>query len=96
MVPTRELAKQIANAVDDYSKYIDIKKVAIFGGISIKDQEKKLNAGVDIAVATTGRLLEHIKNNTIENKINNKIELIKIKNIKPIVNTVITIKHKNK
>ena len=65
LVPTRELAKQIANAVDDYSKYIDIKKVAIFGGISIKDQEKKLNAGVDIAVATTGRLLEHIKNNTI-------------------------------
>ena len=65
LVPTRELAKQIANAIDDYSKYIDIKKVAIFGGISIKDQEKKLNAGVDIAVATTGRLLEHIKNNTI-------------------------------
>ena len=39
LVPTRELAKQIANAVDDYSKYIDIKS-CYFGGISIKDQEK--------------------------------------------------------
>ncbi|WP_228286342.1 DEAD/DEAH box helicase [Arcobacter vandammei] len=65
LVPTRELAKQIANAIDDYSKYIDIKRVAIFGGISSKEQEKKLANGVDIVVATTGRLLEHIKNNTI-------------------------------
>ena len=38
-----------------------ILKSCYFGGISIKDQEKKLNVGVDIAVATTGRLLEHIK-----------------------------------
>lgn len=65
LVPTRELAKQLVNAIDDYSKYLDIKRVAIFGGISSKEQEKKLTNGVDIAVATTGRLLEHIKNNTI-------------------------------
>ncbi len=65
LVPTRELAKQIVNAIDDYSKYLDIKRVAIFGGISSKEQEKKLANGVDIVVATTGRLLEHIKNNTI-------------------------------
>jgi ATP-dependent RNA helicase RhlE len=65
LVPTRELAKQIINAIDDYSKYLDIKRVAIFGGVSSKDQEKKLENGVDIVVATTGRLLEHLKNNTI-------------------------------
>ena len=65
LVPTRELAKQIVNAIDDYSKYLDIKRVAIFGGISSKEQEKKLANGVDIVVATTGRLLEHLKNNTI-------------------------------
>ncbi len=65
LVPTRELAKQIVNAIDDYSKYLDIKRVAIFGGISSKVQEKKLANGVDIVVATTGRLLEHLKNNTI-------------------------------
>ena len=65
LVPTRELAKQIVNAIDDYSKYLDTKRVAIFGGISSKEQEKKLANGVDIVVATTGRLLEHLKNNTI-------------------------------
>ena len=65
LVPTRELAKQIVNAIDDYSKYLDIKRVAIFGGISSKEQEKKLANGVDIVVATTGRLLEHLKNHTI-------------------------------
>ncbi|RBQ30028.1 DEAD/DEAH box helicase [Aliarcobacter vitoriensis] len=65
LVPTRELAKQIIKAIDDYSKYIPIKRVAIFGGVSAKDQEKKITNGIDIAVCTTGRLLEHLKNGTI-------------------------------
>lgn len=68
IVPTRELAKQIVKSIDDYAKYLDIRRVAIFGGISIKEQEKKLSNGVDIVVGTTGRVLEHIKNNSINLK----------------------------
>lgn len=68
IVPTRELAKQIVKSIDDYAKYLDIKRVAIFGGISAKEQEKKLSNGVDIVVGTTGRLLEHIKNGSINLK----------------------------
>jgi len=65
LVPTRELTKQIIKAIDDYSKYMPIKRVAIFGGISAKNQEKKIANGIDIAVCTTGRLIEHLKNKTI-------------------------------
>ncbi|WP_418181224.1 DEAD/DEAH box helicase [Aliarcobacter lanthieri] len=65
LVPTRELAKQIIKAIDDYSKYIPITRASIFGGVSAKDQEKKFKNGIDIAVCTTGRLLEHLKNGTI-------------------------------
>lgn len=65
IVPTRELAKQIIKSIDDYSKYTNIKRLAILGGVSIKDQEIKISKGLDIVVATTGRLLEHIKNTSI-------------------------------
>jgi len=65
LVPTRELATQIAKAVDDYAKYLEINRATVFGGVSIKDQTKKIERGVDILVATSGRLLEHIKNGTV-------------------------------
>lgn len=65
LVPTRELATQIAKAVDDYAKYLEVNRVTVFGGVSIKDQTKKIERGVDILVATSGRLLEHIKNGTV-------------------------------
>ena len=41
LVPTRELATQIAKAVEDYAKYLDIEKLAVFGGVSAKEQEKE-------------------------------------------------------
>ncbi|WP_228281181.1 DEAD/DEAH box helicase [Malaciobacter pacificus] len=66
IAPTRELAKQISQAVDDLGKYLDIKNTTIFGGVSLKDQEKKIANGLDIVVATTGRLMEHLRNNTID------------------------------
>jgi ATP-dependent RNA helicase RhlE len=66
LVPTRELAAQIAKAAEDYAKYLDIEKLAIFGGVSTKDQEKKIAKGIDILVATSGRLMEHLKNNTVD------------------------------
>ncbi|MCG3718174.1 DEAD/DEAH box helicase, partial [Aliarcobacter butzleri] len=52
LVPTRELATQIGKVIDDYAKYLDIKRLAIFGGVSSKEQEKKLSNGIDILVST--------------------------------------------
>ncbi|MCB9096088.1 MAG: DEAD/DEAH box helicase [Arcobacter sp.] len=66
LVPTRELANQIAKAVDDYAKYMDIEKLAVFGGVSAKEQERKIAKGIDILVATSGRLMEHIKNKSVD------------------------------
>lgn len=66
LVPTRELATQISKAVEDFSKYIDIQKTVVFGGVSNKDQEKKIAKGIDILVATSGRLRDHIKNKTVD------------------------------
>lgn len=65
IVPTRELATQISKAIDDYAKYLDIKKLAVFGGVSSSLQSKKLATGIDILVSTSGRLLEHIKNRSV-------------------------------
>lgn len=65
IAPTRELVNQINKAIEDFSKYIDIRKTVVFGGVSSKDQERKIAKGVDIIVATPGRLLEHIKNKTV-------------------------------
>ncbi|WP_228703442.1 DEAD/DEAH box helicase [Aliarcobacter skirrowii] len=65
ITPTRELAKQIVKSIENYSKYMDVKTVSILGGESKNLQAKKLSNGVDIAVATAGRLLEHIKENSI-------------------------------
>ncbi|MFA6740470.1 MAG: DEAD/DEAH box helicase [Arcobacteraceae bacterium] len=65
LVPTRELASQISKAVEDFSKYMDVSSLAMVGGVSTKDQEKKIAKGIDILVATSGRLMEHLKNGTI-------------------------------
>lgn len=66
LVPTRELASQIAKAVTDFSKYMQIESLAMVGGVSTKDQEKKIAKGIDILVATSGRLMEHLKNGTVD------------------------------
>ncbi|PSW20124.1 RNA helicase [Photobacterium sanctipauli] len=61
LAPTRELAAQIAKNIEDYTKYTDIKVAAIYGGTKMGTQEKKLEQGLDILVATPGRLLEHME-----------------------------------
>ncbi len=66
LVPTRELATQISKAVDDFSKYMEVESLAMVGGVSTKDQEKKIAKGLDILVATSGRLMEHLKNGTVD------------------------------
>jgi len=65
IVPTRELAKQVYSNIQEYSKYLPIKSTSLIGGANITTEAKKLQSGVDIIVATTGRLLEHIKKRNI-------------------------------
>lgn len=58
LVPTKELVVQVGKAVDDFSKYTDLKKVDLYGGVGPKTQIEKIKEGVDILVATPGRFLE--------------------------------------
>ena len=61
LAPTRELAEQIANNVKDLAKYTSLKTVCLFGGVNLAGQANGLKDGVDIVVATPGRLLDHIR-----------------------------------
>lgn len=65
LAPTRELATQIHDNVRSYGKYIQLRSTVIYGGVSIDPQIKELQAGVEILVATPGRLLDHIEQKTI-------------------------------
>lgn len=58
VTPTRELAIQIGQNFDEYAKYTNIKQTTIFGGVSQVAQVKRLRQGVDILIATPGRLLD--------------------------------------
>ena len=56
--PTRELATQVAENFDIYGKYNNLTKALIIGGASMEEQSKKLDKGVDVLIATPGRLLD--------------------------------------
>ena len=58
LTPTRELAAQIHQNVLEYSKYINVRTTVIFGGVNQKPQVSKIRSGVDILIATPGRLLD--------------------------------------
>jgi len=60
LTPTRELAAQVEESVRTYGKHLPFKSAAIFGGVSMVPQLKALKNGVDILVATPGRLLDHL------------------------------------
>ncbi len=66
LVPTRELALQITGTIEQLTKYSQIKSMAIYGGQNFQIQKKTLNRGVNIVVATPGRLLDHISQGTIQ------------------------------
>ncbi len=59
LTPTRELAAQVSESVKTYGKYLPLKSAVIFGGVSMNQQTAMLRHGVDIVVATPGRLLDH-------------------------------------
>ena len=58
LTPTRELAAQVAESVTTYGQYLTLRSAVVFGGVSINPQMMKLRGGVDILVATPGRLLD--------------------------------------
>lgn len=66
LTPTRELAAQVAESVKTYSKYLPIRSAVIFGGVKINPQIATLRRGVDILVATPGRLLDHVNQKTLD------------------------------
>lgn len=66
LTPTRELAAQVHESVRDYGCYLPFRSAVIFGGVSINPQKQKLIKGVDIIVATPGRLLDHVQQRSID------------------------------
>ena len=66
LVPTRELAIQVEESVRAYAKHTHLRSLVVYGGVDIKTQTPKLKAGVEILVATPGRLLDHIEMKSVQ------------------------------
>ena len=66
LVPTRELAAQVEECVRKYGQNLNLKALCVFGGVPINPQIKSLKSGVDIIVATPGRLLDHLERKTVD------------------------------
>jgi len=66
LTPTRELAIQVEESVQTYGKHLPINSLAVFGGVGINPQIANLRRGVDILVATPGRLLDHVQQRTVD------------------------------
>lgn len=61
LCPTRELAAQVAENFDAYAKYTKLSKALLIGGVSFKEQDALIDKGVDVLIATPGRLLDHFE-----------------------------------
>ncbi|MEL7163835.1 MAG: DEAD/DEAH box helicase [Pseudomonadota bacterium] len=61
LCPTRELAAQVAENFDTYSKHVKLTKALLIGGVSFKEQDAAIDKGVDVLIATPGRLLDHFE-----------------------------------
>jgi ATP-dependent RNA helicase RhlE len=66
LTPTRELAAQVEESVRTYGKYLPLKSMVMFGGVGMQPQIDALRRGVDILVATPGRLLDHHQQGTLD------------------------------
>ncbi|MEF7614719.1 DEAD/DEAH box helicase [Aquincola sp. MAHUQ-54] len=73
LAPTRELADQVAANVKAYAKHTSLRSAVVFGGIDMKPQTLQLKAGVEILIATPGRLLDHIE---AKNCVLNQVEYV--------------------
>ena len=66
LTPTRELAAQVGESVKDYGKHMSLTSAVVFGGVKINPQMQKLRRGVDILVATPGRLMDLHSQNAVK------------------------------
>ena len=65
LTPTRELCVQVEESFRKYAKHAPISVVAVFGGVPLEPQERKLRGGVDVVVATPGRLIDHLERQNV-------------------------------
>jgi ATP-dependent RNA helicase RhlE len=65
LTPTRELAAQVEESFRGYSKYLSLRSAVVYGGVDIDPQMKQLHGGVEILVATPGRLLDHLHQKSV-------------------------------
>ena len=73
LLPTRELADQVAQQIAQYAKYTKLRSTVVFGGMDMKPQTLELKKGVEVLVATPGRLLDHIE---AKNAVLNQVEYV--------------------
>lgn len=66
LTPTRELAAQVNDSVKTYGKYLSLRSTVVYGGVGMRPQVQTLRQGVDILVATPGRLLDHLGQKTVD------------------------------
>jgi len=66
LTPTRELALQIEKSILGYGRFLDLHVLAVYGGVSIQTQLSALRRGIEIVVATPGRLMDHMQRKTID------------------------------
>jgi ATP-dependent RNA helicase RhlE len=66
LAPTRELAEQVLNSARDYGRYLKLKSIAVYGGVRMEPQTRALKEGVDIVIATPGRLLDHMSRGHVD------------------------------
>jgi len=66
LTPTRELAEQLEQTISEYAQFLPLTIKALYGGAKLSAQEKKLKAGIDLVIATPGRLLELLENGMVK------------------------------
>ena len=66
LTPTRELCVQVEESFRKYAKHAEVDVTAVYGGVPVEPQEKQLRAGVDVVVATPGRLIDHLQRRTVD------------------------------
>ncbi len=65
LTPTRELCVQVEESVHKYARHAELSVVSVYGGVPLDPQQRKLRAGVDIVVATPGRLIDHLERQNV-------------------------------
>ncbi len=66
LTPTRELAQQVEDFISGYGKFTTLQSLSVYGGVNMTNQVKRLARGVDIVIATPGRLLDHLQRRSID------------------------------